>query len=63
MTAQQFSDLQEALLIVLGNLASWWLVLVFVSSTMMSLIMVGLAFARFLLGKRVGIPQSYNPIR
>jgi len=63
MTAQQFADLQEALVYVLGNLASWWLVLVFVSSVIMALAMVGLAFARFLLGKRVGIPQSYNPIR
>lgn len=63
MTAQQFADLQEALLIALGNLASWWLVMAFVSSVILSLSMVGLAFARFLLGRRVGIPQSYNPVR
>lgn len=57
MTALQFSDLQEALVYSLGSLASWWLVLVFVSSVMMSIIMLGLGFARFLLSRRVGMAQ------
>jgi len=63
MTAQQFADLQEALVYTLGSLASWWLVMVFVSSVIMALVMIGLATARFILGKRVGIPQSYHPIK
>jgi len=60
MTALQFADLQEALFYVLGNLASWWLVLVFVATVILSIVMIGLGFARFLFAKRVGSPQSSN---
>lgn len=62
MTAQQFSDLQEALFIVLGNLASWLLVLEFAAAVIVSVVITGLGFARYLFARRVGIPQSYNPV-
>jgi len=62
MTAQEFSDIQEALIYVLGNLASWWLVLAFVGSMSLGILMFVLGFARFLFSKRMGMPQSSQPL-
>jgi len=63
MTAQQFADLLEASVIVLGDLVSWWLVFLFAGAVLLGIVMLILGFARFLMGRRVGIPQNYNPIR
>lgn len=63
MTAQQFADLLEASVYVLGDIASWWLVFLFAGSVLLGIVMLILGFARFLLGKRVGIPPGYNPVR
>ena len=63
MTAQQFAELLEASMIVLGDIASWWLVFLVAGSVILAILMIVLGLARFLLGKRVGIPQNYNPIR
>jgi len=62
MTADQFADLQEGLMIVFGNLSSWWLILLLAGSIVMAIIMAGLGLARILFSKRVGIPQNYNPL-
>jgi len=63
MTAQQFADLLEASMICLGDLASWWLVFLFAGSVLLAIVMIVLGLARFLMGKRVGIPLGYNPIK
>ena len=60
MTAAEFADIQEILIIAAGQLASWWLVIVLVASIIMSVAMIGLGFARFLFAKRIGVPQSSN---
>lgn len=58
MTAEQFADLMEGMMIVFAPIASWWFVLFGVLGLFLAALVIALDLARFLLSKRTDYSQG-----
>ena len=58
MSAEQFANLQEALVFVYGSITGWWLVLLVVMGLAMASFIFALGLARFLLSKKTDYSQG-----